>query len=65
MSTTRRRLGTGPNASRSAPTANTSPRLLPAERVGQEALLEEVEHQDVVDQKGRRNLGPGTVVTPN
>jgi len=64
MSTPRRRLGTGPSTTRSTPTTDTSPRLLPAERVEPDALLGEVEHRDVVHRKGRRNLGPGTTVTP-
>jgi hypothetical protein len=64
MSTTRRPLGTGPATTRSTPTADEAPRLLPAERVGPGPLLGEVEHQDVVDRKGRRILGPGAAVTP-
>ncbi|MGW1902953.1 hypothetical protein ACWCQB_37555 [Streptomyces hirsutus] len=59
MSTARRRLGTGPSTTRSTPTTDAAPRLLPAERVDPGALLGEVEHQDVADRKGRRNLGPG------
>lgn len=60
MSTARRQLGTGPSTTRSTPTTDTSPRLLPAERIEPDALLGEVEHQDVAaDRKGRRNLGPG------
>jgi hypothetical protein len=62
---TRRRLGTGPSTTtRSTPTTDASPRLLPAERVEPGALLGEVEHQDVADRKGRRNLGPGITTTP-
>ena len=64
MSTTRRRLGIGPATTRSTPTTDTSPRLLPAERVEPDALLGEVEHRDVADRKGRRNLGPGITATP-
>ncbi|MFF3418460.1 hypothetical protein ACFYW9_27705 [Streptomyces sp. NPDC002698] len=64
MSTTRRRLGTGPNATRTTPTTDPGPRLLPAERVEQQTLLGEVEYQDVTDGKGRRILGPGTFATP-
>jgi hypothetical protein len=63
MSTARRRLGTGPSTTRSTPTTEASPRLLPAERVEPDALLGEVEHQDVVARKGRRTLGPGTAAT--
>lgn len=58
MSTLRRRLGTGPSTTRSTPSTDTAPRLLPAERVGPDALLGEVERQDLVDRKGRRTLGP-------
>jgi len=64
MSTTRRRLGTGPATTRSTPTTDTAPRLLAAERVEPGALLGEVEHRDVADRKGRRNLGPGIAATP-
>ena len=64
MSTTRRLLGTGPATTRSTPPTDTAPRLLAAERVEPGALLGEVEHRDVVTPKGRRNLGPGTAVTP-
>jgi len=54
---TRRPLGTGPTTTtRSTP---TSPRLLPVERAERDELVD-VEHQDVADRKGRRNLGPGT-----
>ena len=63
MSTPRRRLGTGPSTTRSTPSTETSPRLLPAERVEPDALLGEVEHQDVAARKGRRNLGPGIAGT--
>jgi hypothetical protein len=64
MSTARRRLGTGPSTTRSTTTPDPSPRLLPAERVEPDALLGEVEHQDVAVRKGRRDLGPGVVETP-
>jgi hypothetical protein len=64
MSTARRRLGTGPSTTRSTPTTDTSPRLLPAERVEPGALLGEVEHRDVAAPKGRRILGPGIAVAP-
>ena len=61
---TRRRLGTGPSTTtRSTPTTDTAPRLLPAERVEPGALLGEVERQDLVERKGRRNLGPGIGAT--
>ena len=59
MNTARRQLGTGPSTTRSTPTTDTAPRLLPVERAEPGALLGEVEHQDVADRKGRRNLGPG------
>ncbi|NEC40140.1 hypothetical protein [Streptomyces rubrogriseus] len=58
MSTARRRLGTGPSATTTSP-AGPAPRLLPVERVEPGRLLEDVEHQAVVEQKGRRTLGPG------
>jgi hypothetical protein len=64
MSTARRQLGTGPSTTRSTPTTDTAPRLLPVERAEPGALLGEVEHQDVAARKGRRNLGPGVVGTP-
>ena len=64
MSTARRRLGTGPSTTRSTPSTDTAPRLLAAERVEPGALLGEVEHRDVADRKGRRNLGPGVTATP-
>ncbi|RSS67359.1 hypothetical protein [Streptomyces sp. WAC06128] len=59
MSTPRRHLGTGPSTTRSTPTADASPRLLPVERTDPGALLGEVEHPDVPVRKGRRILGPG------
>ncbi|MGW1008216.1 hypothetical protein [Streptomyces sp. NPDC002520] len=60
MSTTRRRLGTGPVPSpRTTPETTPSPRLLPIERIGAGPLLGEVEHQDVALPRGRRTLGPG------
>jgi hypothetical protein len=64
MSTMRRRLGSGPSTTTSTPTTDTGPRLLPAERVEPTALLGEVEHQDVVDPRGRRILGAGAAATP-
>jgi hypothetical protein len=63
MSTARRRLGTGPSTTRSTTTA-AAPRLLPVERAEPDALLGEVERQDVTARKGRRNLGPGVAGTP-
>ncbi|MGO4422838.1 hypothetical protein AB4Z54_30085 [Streptomyces sp. MCAF7] len=62
--TARRQLGTGPSTTRSTPTTDTAPRLLPAERAEPDALLGDVEHQEVADRKGRRNLGPGFIATP-
>lgn len=60
MSTSRRRLGTGPVTTRSTLSAESAPRLLAAERVGPDVLLEEAEHQGVTaDWKGRRPLGSG------
>ncbi|MFE2972241.1 hypothetical protein ACFXKC_53585 [Streptomyces sp. NPDC059340] len=64
MSTTRRRLGTGPSTTTSTPTTDTSPRLLAAERFEPDALEEEAEHQDLTGRKGRRNLGTGIAATP-
>ncbi|MFD5522302.1 hypothetical protein [Streptomyces sp. NPDC127066] len=57
MSTMRRRLGTGPSPSTTTPPTGTGPRLLPAERIEPEPLLEDVERQDVAELKGRRILG--------
>lgn len=65
MSTMRRPLGTGPSTTRSTPSTDPSPRLLPVERAEPDALLGDVEHQDVTGRKGRRNLGPGTAVAPD
>ncbi|MFD5415238.1 hypothetical protein [Streptomyces nojiriensis] len=64
MSTARRRLGTGPSTTRTTPTEGPQPRLLPAERVDPGRLLHDVEHQAVVDAKGRRTLGPGVAQQP-
>ncbi|MFD8822084.1 hypothetical protein ACFV1C_06970 [Streptomyces sp. NPDC059605] len=64
MTTTRRQLGTGPSTTRSTPTTNSSPRLLPVERVQPAALLEDNEHQDVAERRGRRTLGRGIERTP-
>jgi hypothetical protein len=64
VSTTRRQLGTGPSTTRSTPTTDVSPRLLPIERVEPSALLDDGEHQDVAEQKGRRALGRGIERTP-
>jgi hypothetical protein len=61
MSTARRRLGTGPSTTRSTTTTDAAPRLLPVERVEPDALLGDVEHQDVAVQKSRRTLGLGGV----
>ncbi|MGI5054886.1 hypothetical protein ACM9HC_32955 [Streptomyces sp. JAC18] len=60
MSTTRRRLGTGPSTTRNTPPADSAPRLLPAERLRPEQRLDDDEHQAPPDPKGRRALGPGT-----
>ncbi|WP_190133439.1 hypothetical protein [Streptomyces mashuensis] len=59
MSTARRRLGTGPSTTRTTSPAGPAPRLLPAERVEPGPLLDDAEHQAVVEHKGRRTLGPG------
>ncbi|MFD0256387.1 hypothetical protein ACFVGX_36400 [Streptomyces sp. NPDC127113] len=59
MSTARRPLGTGPSTTRSTTTTGAAPRLLPVERVEADALLGDVEHQDVPVPNGRRILGPG------
>ncbi|MFF4756364.1 hypothetical protein ACWD5R_39530 [Streptomyces sp. NPDC002514] len=59
MSTTRRRLGTGPTTSRTTPTTELSLRLLPAERAEPDALLDEAERRGLGGRKGRRTLGPG------
>lgn len=64
MSTTRRRLGTGPSTTSNTLTANTSPRLLPVERIGPAVLLDDDEHQDVAQPSGRRTLGLGTTGAP-
>ncbi|WUU86549.1 hypothetical protein OG790_34285 (plasmid) [Streptomyces cellulosae] len=64
MSTTRRQLGTGPSTARSTEPMTFSPRLLPVERVEPAALLDDIEHQDAAERKGRRALGRGTERTP-
>ncbi|MEW2498196.1 hypothetical protein AB0942_32370 [Streptomyces nodosus] len=64
MNTTRRHLGTGPSTTKSAPTADTAPRLLPVERIEPAALLDDGERQDVAERKGRRPLGQGIEQTP-
>ncbi|MDX3516114.1 hypothetical protein PV755_45715 [Streptomyces caniscabiei] len=64
MSTMRRPLGTGPATTRNTEPTDVSPRLLPVERVEPAALLDDGEHQDVAERKGRRTLGPGTARTP-
>ncbi len=58
---TRRPLGTGPSTARSTPSADTSPRLLPVERVEPDRLLEDDVADDVVERRDRRPLGPGAV----
>ncbi|MFF5030361.1 hypothetical protein ACFY2J_40040 [Streptomyces collinus] len=65
MSTMRRQLGTGPSTATSTPPTGTGPRLLPAERVELEELLEDVERQDVAELKGRRILGTGALIVPD
>lgn len=59
MSTPRRSLGTGPSTTRSTPTTDTNPRLLPVERTEPGALLGEGERVQLADPKGRRALGTG------
>lgn len=59
MSTMRRRLGTGPSTTKSTPTTDTTPRLLPIERAEPDTPLEKIERPDVDARKDRRNLGPG------
>ncbi|MFF5379447.1 hypothetical protein [[Kitasatospora] papulosa] len=59
MSTTRRRLGTGPSTTESTASADPAPRLLPAERVEPKPLLDDNERQAVARPKGRRALGQG------
>lgn len=60
MSTTRRPLGTGPTMSTRTTTMSSALRLLPVERAGSGALLDDIdEHQAVTDLKGRRMLGTG------
>ncbi|MER5537702.1 hypothetical protein [Streptomyces mirabilis] len=54
MSTTRRRLGTGPTAISSTPSAEESPRLLPVERVDLEGLLKAPEQSDPELTRSRR-----------
>lgn len=44
---------------------DTTPRLLPVERLGPDVLLVEAEHQDVAGRKGWRTLGPGVTATPS
>ncbi|MFD3715964.1 hypothetical protein [Streptomyces sp. NPDC058677] len=58
MSTARRQLGTGPSTTRSTPTTDAGPRLLPIERLAPDALLDGSEHRGPADRKGRRALGP-------
>ncbi|WP_369037823.1 hypothetical protein [Streptomyces adonidis] len=59
MSTTRRRLGTGPTPTPATSAVPPSERLLPAERTAH-PLTQDTEHQDTVLPAGRRILGPGT-----
>ncbi|MFD5429978.1 hypothetical protein [Streptomyces sp. NPDC127084] len=59
MSTTRRRLGTGPTPTPATSAVPPSERLLPAERTAN-PLAQDAGHQDVVLPAGRRILGPGT-----
>src|SRR5690606_32799097 len=64
MSTMRRPLGTGPSTTRSTPSTDPGPRLLPVERAEPDGLLGDVEHQDdLAVRKGRRILGPGITTT--
>jgi hypothetical protein len=64
VSSTRRQLGTGPSTARSTEPTDFSPRLLPVERLEPAALLDDGEHQDVAERRGRRTLGPGIERTP-
>ncbi|MEV8347152.1 hypothetical protein [Streptomyces niveus] len=60
MSTTRRRLGTGPITPTTDPvTAPATPRLLPVERVEREQLADVEHDQAVTAERGRRRLGSG------
>jgi len=61
---TRRRLGMGPGTTRSTLSTDTAPRLMPVERAEPDALPGTVEQHNVVDRRGRRNLGPGGTSTP-
>lgn len=64
MSTTRRRLGTGPDApATTAPPAESFPRLLPVERI-EPGPADGDQHQAVTDRTGRRTLGAGVVRAP-
>ncbi|MGW1186295.1 hypothetical protein ACWD7Y_32725 [Streptomyces drozdowiczii] len=67
MSTTRRPLGTGPTTTTRSTTTPSAfaPRRLPVERAEPSSLLGDVEHQEVADRKGRRNLGPGVTPAPD
>lgn len=58
MSTTRRRLGTGPSTTRSTPTTDAGPRLLPIELLAPDALLDGSEYRGPADRRSRRALGP-------
>ncbi|GGV58718.1 hypothetical protein [Streptomyces griseoloalbus] len=61
MSTMRRRLGTGPEASASTtpPAVEPSTRLLPVERVSPGQGGADVDRQAVAGRTGRRALGEG------
>lgn len=61
MSTMRRRLGTGPEASVSTtpPAGEPSPRLLPVERIAPSSGGADVDRQAVAGRTGRRPLGEG------
>lgn len=60
MSTMRRPLGTGPTSTTRSTTSSSAPRLLPVERVDQEHVLVDVEHEHQEhDPVERRRLGHG------
>ncbi|MGW0630486.1 hypothetical protein [Streptomyces sp. NPDC002758] len=60
MSTTRRRLGTGPTTTPTAPGESAGRRLLPVERADPGALLDVQERAGVEPPAGRRRqLGDG------
>jgi hypothetical protein len=64
MSTMRRPLGTGPSTTRSTPSTDPAPRLLPAERVERDELVDVDGRREMAVRKGRRNLGPGVTAAP-